>query len=262
MKKQIILIVTLLTSATYFAQVGIRTSNPQTALHVDGAKDNAATGIPTAAQQLNDAVVTSTGSFGLATISPSEKLDIASGNARIRDINTNIGVGGTDRVVVADATGILKTINFNAYGLFHSRLAASQSLAANTLTTLLFSTPLSTSPYYTYNTSTGALTFNQPGNYIVTLQSSFTDCAAGVQLVLGIRPIPDASYLGRGSHYTASATTGTIGELMSYTTLIVVPSAGYQVRLTAASNAASTVLATETGGTGSGNVTNVTIQKI
>ncbi|MET3536179.1 hypothetical protein [Chryseobacterium limigenitum] len=262
MKKQIILLATLLITGTYYAQVGIRTSNPQTALHVDGAKDNAATGAPTAAQQLNDAVVTSTGSLGLATISPTEKLDVASGNVRIRDINTNIGVGGSDRVVVADATGILKTINFNAYGLFHSRLTAAQSLAVSTVTTLLFNSPLSTSPYYTYNTSTGALTFNQPGNYIVTLQASFTDCAAGTQLVLGIRPIPDASYLGRGSHYTAIATAGTIGELMSYTTLIVAPTAGYQIRFTAASNATSTVLATETGGTGSGNVTNVTIQKI
>lgn len=262
MKKQIILLATLLITGTYYAQVGIRTSNPQTALHVDGAKDNAATGAPTAAQQLNDAVVTSTGNFGLGTITPTEKLDIASGNARIRDINTNVGIGGTDRVVVADATGVLKTINFNAYGLFHARLAAAQSLAVSTVTTLLFSSPLSTSPYYTYNTSTGALTFNQPGNYIVTLQSSFTDCAATTQLVLGIRPIPDASYLGRGSHYTAIATSGTIGELMSYTTLIVAPAAGYQVRFTAASNATSTVLATETGGTGSGNVTNVTIQKI
>lgn len=262
MKKRIILIVPLLISTIYYAQIGINTSNPQAAFHIDGAKDNASSGVPTATQQGNDAVITSAGNLGIATISPTEKLDIASGNARIRGINANIGIGGTDRVVVADATGVLKTINFNAYGLFHARLTGSQSLAANTLTTLLFSTPLSTSPYYTYNTTTGTLTFNQPGNYIVTLQSSFSDCAAGTQLVLGIRPIPDAAYLGRGSHYTGAATAGTIGELMNYTTLIVVPSVGYQVRLTAASNAASTVLATETGATGSGNVTNVTIQKI
>lgn len=32
------------------AQIGVNTSNPQTAFHVDGAKDNPATGAPTAAQ--------------------------------------------------------------------------------------------------------------------------------------------------------------------------------------------------------------------
>ncbi|WP_165762961.1 hypothetical protein [Chryseobacterium mucoviscidosis] len=49
---------------------------------------------------------------------------------------------------------------------------------------------------------------------------------------------------------------------MNYTTMLVVPSAGYQVRFTAAPNQNCTVLASETGSTGSGNVTNITIQKI
>src|SRR5690606_16821171 len=40
---------------------------------------------------------------------PTEMLDIGSGNVRVRDINTNTGAG-TDNVVVADATGVLKTI--------------------------------------------------------------------------------------------------------------------------------------------------------
>ncbi|MFP3594371.1 hypothetical protein [Chryseobacterium sp. SIMBA_038] len=263
MKKQIILLVTLLISANQYAQVGIRTSNPQTALHVDGAKDNAATGAPTAAQQLNDAVVTSTGNFGLGTIAPTEKLDIAAGNVRIRDINTNIGVGGTDRTVVADANGILKTINFTDYSLFHARLAGDQSHTSGVISTLVFTTPLATSPYYSYNTTTGVLTFNQPGNYIVTLQASFTNLAsAGTQIVLGVRPVPDANYIARGSHYNAAVTSGTIGELMNYTTLVIIPTSGYQIRFTAATNASCTILATETGGTGSGNVTNVTVQKI
>jgi hypothetical protein len=80
--------------------------------------------------------------------------------------------------------------------------------------------------------------------------------------LLGIRPVPDADYLGRGSHYNASANSGSVGELMNYTTLLIIPTAGYQVRFTAAPNQNATVLSTETGSTGSGNVTNVTIQKI
>ncbi|RTZ46103.1 hypothetical protein EJ377_16525 [Chryseobacterium arthrosphaerae] len=88
---------------------------------------------------------------------------MASGNARIRNINSNIGIGGTDRVVVADANGVLKTIDFTAYSLFHARLAANQNISSSTITTLLFATPLATSPFYSYNTGTGVLTFNQAG---------------------------------------------------------------------------------------------------
>ncbi|MGG7469673.1 hypothetical protein [Chryseobacterium arthrosphaerae] len=76
-----------LISAMSFAQVGINTTNPQTVLHVDGAKDNAATGAPTAAQQLNDFVVTSTGNVGIGTIAPQKKLDINANNASLRITN-------------------------------------------------------------------------------------------------------------------------------------------------------------------------------
>ncbi|REC79350.1 hypothetical protein DRF60_05860 [Chryseobacterium elymi] len=251
-----------LTSSIIYAQVGINTNNPQAIFHVDAAKDNPLSGAPSVVQQANDFVVTSTANVGIGTTNPTDKLDVASGNARIRDINSNIGIGGTDRVVVADATGVLKTINFNSYSLFHARLTANQSLTTATISTLVFSAPLATSPYYSYSTSTGILTFNQAGNYLVTLQASFTNMAAGTQLLLGIRPVPDADYLGRGSHYNAAANSGSVGELMNYTTLLIIPTAGYRVRFTAAPNQNATVLATETGSTGSGNVTNVTIQKI
>lgn len=76
-----------LISVVSFAQVGINTTNPQTILHVDGAKDNAATGAPTAAQQLNDFVVTSTGNVGIGTVTPQKKLDINANNASLRITN-------------------------------------------------------------------------------------------------------------------------------------------------------------------------------
>jgi len=260
-KKIISLLGVVLTSGIAYAQVGINTNNPQATFHIDAAKDNPLTGIPSAVQQANDFVITGNANVGIGTTSPTEKLDVASGNARIRNINSNIGTGGTDRVVVADANGVLKTINFNSYSLFHARLAANQT-ASISITTLRFSAPLATSPYYSYSTSTGVLTFNQAGNYLVTLQASFASAPVGTQLLIGIRPVPDADYLGRGSHYNAVATGASIGELMNYTTLLIIPTAGYQVRFTAAPNQNATVLATETGSTGSGNVTNVTIQKI
>lgn len=52
-----------------------------------------------------------TGNVGINTSTPTERLDVANGNVRIRDINTNVGVNTTDRAAVSDATGVLKTIN-------------------------------------------------------------------------------------------------------------------------------------------------------
>lgn len=250
-----------------YAQVGVNTANPQTTFHVDGNKDNAASGTPTTTQQANDFAITNSGNVGISTINPSEKLDIATGNVRVRAINSNTGVPGTDKYVVADGNGVLKTINFTTTDLFHARLSADQNANSGVIATLLFAAPLVTSTYYSYNSTTGTLTFNQAGNYIVTFQASFGNVTAGTQLVLGVRPVPDNNYLARGSHYAGADTptltaTVRIGELMNYTTMLIVPSAGYQVRFTAAPNQNCTVLASETGSTGSGNVTNITIQKI
>lgn len=57
-------------STAYFAQIGVNTQNPQAAFHIDGTKDNPATGMPTATQQLNDVVVTSSGNVGIGTVTP------------------------------------------------------------------------------------------------------------------------------------------------------------------------------------------------
>lgn len=50
-----------------------------------------------------------TGNVGIATSTPTERLDIGTGNLRVRDISTTAG-SQTDRFVVADITGVLKTI--------------------------------------------------------------------------------------------------------------------------------------------------------
>lgn len=253
-------------SMTTFSQVGIHTAHPQASFHVDGGKDNSSSKVPDNTQQNNDFSVTNTGNVGLGTVKPTERLDVISGNVRIRTINSNIGTGGKDRAVVADSQGVLKTVDFKAYSLFHARLAAKQHLEDERITTLQFSSPLVTSPFYSYSTRTGILTFNEPGNYMVTLQGSFTSAPDGTQFVLGIRPNPDADYLGRGSHFNPPRNTqvgsSSVGELMNYTTVLIVPRAGYQIRFVATSNKKSIILSTETGNSGSGNVTNVTVQKI
>lgn len=79
-----------------FSQVGINTPNPQGILHVDGAKDNPATGSPTDAQQANDFTVTSAGNVGIGNTTPLS-------NLHIKNRGTATGIGGGE----ATNTGLL-----------------------------------------------------------------------------------------------------------------------------------------------------------
>ncbi|MGN7756818.1 hypothetical protein ACTJIV_05025 [Chryseobacterium sp. 22532] len=76
MKKELVTLFLLIVSILGYAQVGINTPNPQGALHVDGAKDNPATGVPSVTQQANDITVTPIGNVGLGTVAPIVKLDM------------------------------------------------------------------------------------------------------------------------------------------------------------------------------------------
>lgn len=104
MKKNLFSIFVLFTfSINAFGQIGINTTNPQGTFHVDGAKDNQATGAPTASQQNNDFVVTSVGNVGIGTTTPTRKLEIVSPTSpalRIQDGNQNINY-----VLMSDANG-------------------------------------------------------------------------------------------------------------------------------------------------------------
>jgi len=88
MKTSILLLSMLIIANFTRAQIGIYTSNPQGALHFDGAKDNPAMGIPTDVQQANDFTITSTGNVGIGTITPSSNLHIKN-----RGTATGIGTG-------------------------------------------------------------------------------------------------------------------------------------------------------------------------
>jgi len=210
------------------------------------------------------AVMLDNGNFGLGGLTaPTENLDV-NNNIRVRGITTNVGNGTTDRRVVADTNGVLKTIDNEDYNFFHSRLISNQTLSSTALSnTVLFGTPIATSPFYTYNTSTGILTFNSSGLYFITYQGGFTEFAAGTHLLLGIVNVATGQYIGRGSNWSALARTGDVGQISSYTTMINVPSSGFQIRFIAFAGASGNaiLLANETGASGTGNVTNLTIQK-
>ena len=63
--KKYILVFSLAVASGLSAQVGVNTSNPQQVLHIDGRSTtttaNPATGVPTAAQQADDVVVSEKG---------------------------------------------------------------------------------------------------------------------------------------------------------------------------------------------------------
>lgn len=103
--KQLSIFFSLLSSGMIFSQVGINTANPQGTFHVDGGKDNIATGIPTAVQQSNDFIVTPAGNVGIGTTTPAVKLEInsssASGAIKIVD-----GSQGAGKILTSDAQGI------------------------------------------------------------------------------------------------------------------------------------------------------------
>ena len=66
------------------------------------------------------------GNFGLGVTDPSENLDVGN-NVRVRGINANVGVS-TDRIVVADGNGVLKSVPGNTF--------STQKLTANNGITL------------------------------------------------------------------------------------------------------------------------------
>ncbi|MDQ0593907.1 hypothetical protein QFZ37_002276 [Chryseobacterium ginsenosidimutans] len=91
-------------SSFVYAQTGIGTQNPQGALHIDGAKDNVATGIPTAAQVANDVIISkTTGFIGVGVLNPQVKLDM-------RSVGTEnaLGLGTTSMTAAAAAAGAVR----------------------------------------------------------------------------------------------------------------------------------------------------------
>lgn len=80
------------------------------------------------------------------------------------------GDAATDRNMVVDANGVIKAVEKadESYRLFHARLLEDQTYTFSSSgldpVILKFDTPLVTSSLYSYDSSTGYLTFTQAGN--------------------------------------------------------------------------------------------------
>ncbi|PRA95358.1 hypothetical protein CQ046_22195 [Chryseobacterium sp. MYb7] len=115
MTKKNLTILALLSFMSVFSQVGVNTTNPQGTFHVDGAKDNVSTGVPTVSQQANDFVVTSAGNTGIGTISPTNKLEVVSGTAGTSGLKlTNLPAAS---YLGTDASGNVIDVNSATVGV-------------------------------------------------------------------------------------------------------------------------------------------------
>lgn len=104
--KKYLLLTGFLVINTLSAQMGINTTNPQTAFHVDGAKDNNTSGAPTATQQRNDFAMSSSGSLGIGTTTPNEKVEINSGISNTSGLKFTNLTGSTPVAAIAQRLGV------------------------------------------------------------------------------------------------------------------------------------------------------------
>jgi hypothetical protein len=113
--KKFLLLAGFLAINTLSAQLGIHTGNPQTAFHVDAAKDNNTSGTPTAAQQLNDFTTTSSGRIGIGTAAPNDKVELNSGLAnssglKFTNLKSTTPVSAAGQNLGVDASGTIVTV--------------------------------------------------------------------------------------------------------------------------------------------------------
>jgi len=193
MKKKLSIIL-LGMSGFYFAQVGINTINPQGIFHIDGSKDNPVTGAPSVVQQSNDfSVLASSGlgtgtiTVGIGTTNPTQSLDIANGNLRIRNINNSVGIS-SDKLLVADPNGLIKVAGGDSFSASDSGnrllnavggadMNAANDWNDNEFTTLKLDEQFD--PQNAYDSTTGVYTVPKDGLYFLYGVCGFTTPGSG-----------------------------------------------------------------------------------
>lgn len=98
-------LLTCLCAYSLHAQVvGVNTTNAQKVFHIDGAKDNATSGVPTAAQLSNDVIIDQNGNMGIGLMPTQYKLDILTPTAK-QGIRLRNGSEKLNKVLTSDYGG-------------------------------------------------------------------------------------------------------------------------------------------------------------
>lgn len=102
-------------------QVGVNTTRPLAAFHIDGANDNSLNNQPSATQLRNDIAITNEGKMGIGTIAPTAKLHIIGSTGVIAPVKAKdmpisnsseeLFLKETLRPVLIDANGVVITRN-------------------------------------------------------------------------------------------------------------------------------------------------------
>ncbi|HCA07875.1 hypothetical protein [Chryseobacterium sp.] len=112
--KKLYIILYILISFVSYAQFGINTTNTQGLFHIDAAKDNSVSGVPSAGQQANDFIITSSGNTGIGNVSPQRKLDVDANNQSLRIQNLIRQVPADhDLLIRGGATGDVTTAKYS-----------------------------------------------------------------------------------------------------------------------------------------------------
>lgn len=142
------------------------------------------------------------------------------------------------------------------------------SATANTTVTppginpVILSNVIYNSGDFSFAPATGIITVNKAGIYVMTFQTSWVNIIDGQQLTAGITDANTGQWIGRSTHYAARATPSTtVGEAL-YMSAPITVTAGQQLRYGVASGQTATIIANETGASGTGVVTSALLQKI
>lgn len=184
MRKNLYSIIVLFAANLSFGQVGINTSNPQTTFNIDGKKDNPLTGAPTAAQGINDFVVTEDGNVGVGKVNPASKVEINSGTANTSGLQftnfTSASPVSSGATLGVDATGKVVTVQGSSFSPAFGRvvLGGTYNLAANATNynLLNFTLPSAGTYLITYSVR-GEIQF--PGGYGYLVSSIYSAPSAG-----------------------------------------------------------------------------------
>ncbi|MET3034812.1 hypothetical protein ABXT08_01800 [Chryseobacterium sp. NRRL B-14859] len=166
------------------AQVGINTSNPQTLFHVDGAKDNPVTGVPSSTQAANDVAITSAGEIGMGTLTPAVKIDVRS----VTNTDNSIGIGETSQTASAAGGGAVRYNPLNGGKMQYSDGVVWQDLISSPTKAVVVANIQAANfavkiPYQVSTGITGWTEVSDPTGNFIPATGIFTAPRTGVYLV-------------------------------------------------------------------------------